>query len=225
MEHCVSVSSLGRPLSFAKLFLHAGQLLLLLLDLLGEQDVLVLEELYLGEQLIHLHRVLLARVLERGQRDVFARDEVLHVFGGVGLLFGREVVVEVHLLDLRLFLLGPLPLLELPVARQSPRCLSPRVLLLYLVDQLLQLEVACQPIAVVCGAARELFPLAAHLFCEFEHAFLVAGLSIALGRRLAVLLGKVFIALLQLLDLARQSANVLVFLPDQFLQRHQLLFL
>ena len=80
--------------------------------------------------------MLLARVLERGQRDVLPRDEVLHVLGGVGLLFGREVVVEVDLLDLGLLLLGLGPLLELLIGDDDAVVflVRPRVLLLDLLN-------------------------------------------------------------------------------------------
>jgi hypothetical protein len=62
-------------------------------------------------------------------------------------------MVEVDFLDLRLLFLGPLPLLELFIGRQSPHCSLPtRILLLYLVDQLLQLEIPCQLLTVIGSA-------------------------------------------------------------------------
>ena len=117
IEDCIAIAALREPLTFTKLLLHAGEFLLLLLDLLREENIFILEKLYLSEQLVHLDRVFLAGVLEGGEGDVLARDEVLHVLGGVSLLLGREVVVEVHLLDLRLLLLRSLPFLELLVRR------------------------------------------------------------------------------------------------------------
>ena len=59
-------------------------------------------------------------------------------------------MVEVDFLDLRLLFLGPLPLLELFIGGQSPHCpLATRILLLYLVDQFLQLEIPCELLAML----------------------------------------------------------------------------
>jgi hypothetical protein len=81
--------------------------------------------------------VLLPRVLEGGERDILSRDEVLHIFGRIGLLLGREVVVEVDLLDLGFLLLGLGLFLELLIGEQRPRpflLLRTRVLLLDLLN-------------------------------------------------------------------------------------------
>jgi hypothetical protein len=95
-----------------------------------------------------------ARVLEGGERDGLAGDEVLHVLGWVCLLLWGEVMVEVDLLDLRLFLLHALLLLELLVRNESSHALlPPRVLMLDFLDQLLYLEVAGQPVSVIRYAA------------------------------------------------------------------------
>lgn len=79
IEDCISIATLRGALPFAKLLLHAGEFLLLLLDLLREENVLILEKLNLGEEFVHLDCVLLAGVLEGGEGDVLAGNEVLHV--------------------------------------------------------------------------------------------------------------------------------------------------
>jgi hypothetical protein len=136
------------------------------------------------------------------------------------------VVVEVHLLDLRLLLLRALPLLELLVRGQpADHPLAAGVLLLDLVDQLLQLQVPRQLLAVVGHAAGEFFAFGPHLLCQFEHAFLVAGVGVAVRGGLAVLLGDILVALLELVDLAGQRSDVIVLLPDEFLQRQQFFLL
>jgi hypothetical protein len=142
VQYGVSIVALGRSFPLAEFFLHAGEVLLLLLDLLVEEDVLILQELNLGEEFVHLNRMLLSGVFDSCDGDVLACDEILHVLGGICLLFGGEVVIEVYLFDLGLFLLGPLSFLELLIGGQSAHRLPPRVLLLDLVDQLLELEVA-----------------------------------------------------------------------------------
>jgi hypothetical protein len=81
--------------------------------------------------------VLLPRVLEGGECDVLASDEVLHIFGRISLFLGREVVVEVDLFDLGFLLLGLGLFLELLVREQRPRSfllLRTRVLLLDLLN-------------------------------------------------------------------------------------------
>lgn len=135
-------------------------------------------------------------------------------------------MVEIHLLDLRLLLLRTLPLLELLVGGQpAHHPLAARVLLLYLIDQLPQLQVPRQLLPVVSHTTGELFALSPHLLCQFEHALLVARVGIAVRGGLAVLLGDILVALLELVDLARQRSDVIVLLPDQFLQRHQFFLL
>lgn len=79
MQDGVALDPMGLAFSLAETLLHGGQLLLLLLDLLVEQ-VLILEEFYLGQQFVHLDGMLFAGVFEGCKRDVLPRDQVLHVF-------------------------------------------------------------------------------------------------------------------------------------------------
>lgn len=65
-------TALRGSLTLAELLLHASQLLLLFLDFLGEEDVFILQELYLSEKFIHLHCMLLTGVLKSSQSDIFA---------------------------------------------------------------------------------------------------------------------------------------------------------
>lgn len=58
--------------------------------------VFVFEEIQFGDEFCHFYVMFLFRVFECGHGDVFARDEVFHVHGGVGLFFWGEVVVEVY---------------------------------------------------------------------------------------------------------------------------------
>ncbi len=195
------------------------------MDLLIEQDVLILQELDLREEFIHLHCVLLSGVFYSSDGDVLASDEILHVLRRIGLLLRREVMIEVHLLYLRLFLLGPLPFFELLIRRQSPHRLPPRVLLLNLINQLLQLEVPTQSLSMLSSTTCQFLSLAPHLLCQFEHALLIAGVSVAMSGGLTVFLRDILITLLKLVNLSGQSSDVLVLLPDQFFQSHQLLLL
>lgn len=217
-------------LPLAELAFHTGQFLHLLGDLLAEEDVLVLEELGLGAEFVHLHGVLLAGVLEGGERDVLARDEVLHVLGGVGLLVGREVVVEVDLLDLRrLLLLVARSLLELLVGDDVRPAVvllvGTRVLLLDLLDQLLDLRVVVLLLLVLLHALPQLLPLGTHLLRQLEHLLLIAAVGLLVRGGVAVLFGDVLVALLQLLDLGRQRLHHFVLAADDFLQGHQFLLL
>jgi hypothetical protein len=76
--------------------------------------------------------MLLSGILQRSESNVLASDEVLHIFLGIGLLLRGEMMIEVDLLDLGLFLLGLHPFLELLVGDDDPPIvlLRPRVLLL-----------------------------------------------------------------------------------------------
>lgn len=75
-------------------------------------------------------------------------------------------------------------------------------------------------------APRQLLPLGPHLLRQLEHLLLVAVVRrVAVRGRLAFLLGNVLIALLEVLDLAGQRLDVLVFLLYDFLQLDQLLLL
>ena len=189
MEQGVMVLGVARESPLAEFLLHAGQVLLLLADLLGEVGVLVLQEIQLSHQLRHLHPVLLPAVLEGRQGDVLPRYEVLHIPGRVYCCFlGGHVVIEVSLLGLgrSLLLLAPHLLFELLVGQQQGTVVGllfalpvvpVGVLYLDLLDQLLDPQVPALLLPKISSPLGQLVPLLPHLLCQFEELLLLARLG------------------------------------------------
>lgn len=143
VQDCVAIVALCGSFSLTELFLHARQFLLFFLNLLVQQDVLILQELYLGEKFVHLDCVFLPGVFKGCDGDVFACDKIFHVLGRICLFFRGKVMVEIYFFDLGLFLLGPLSFLEVLIGGKPSNGLSSGIYLLYFINQFLQFEVAC----------------------------------------------------------------------------------
>lgn len=72
--------------ALTELDLQIPQFLILLLDLHGQMIILILQKLNLGDQLPHLHPMLLPRILQGSHSNVLPTHQILHIPIGTPLL-------------------------------------------------------------------------------------------------------------------------------------------